>query len=206
MTPLESTPVRRGHRRVAILLTCAVAWLSVANSCDEKSGAVCDRPGDEWCDRNTIVSCIDGETDFFVRQKPVLEQGIDCDDYGGTCVEWDENSGASVAGCAVPGSTCAAVGVGVCLSERRIATCEPPALRVMYGCGGYYCQTLPSGNGTCAYALGSCAAGEVLCAADGSAYYECDEPGVWTGIHPCLEGEICSQTSATEAHCLAIGK
>jgi hypothetical protein len=176
--------------------------LLIATTCDDGSGSSCERPGDEWCDGNVIVACLDARTDHYVRRSSVFETGVDCGDYSGTCVEWDDGeSGLRVAGCTSSAGACDVQGDAVCESDGVIAYCEPPQQYVKYGCSEYHCVTNDSGQAVCAIEQGACIDGEEMCDPyHPPVYFRCLD-GAWSDRHSCDTGGTCVQTTATEVDC-----
>jgi hypothetical protein len=171
------------------------------SSCDEENNKPCNRPGDEWCDENVIVACLGPENDFIVAD-PVLERGIDCSKYHGTCVDWRGETGHTVAGCAAPDSECDEKGVSQCEEDNTFVYCEPGMQFVMYGCLGEYCQLDNDGQAACAYQTGTCSDDEVLCDPDDPNAVDTCENGVWATQTFCHDDYICSQISDTEIDCI----
>jgi hypothetical protein len=171
-------------------------------SCEEES-APCSRPGDEWCEENQIVACLDERSEWFVRGDPIFEVGVDCSDYGGTCVEWDDIDGLRVAGCSSTEESCLSEGESMCSSDEDLLYCEPVERFVTYSCQGGYCVEDDDGQGVCAFDPGHCVEGVRMCSPDDSHLYFACSNGAWANQHSCYDDdESCVQFSETEMDCV----
>ena len=177
------------------LAACLWSALLVA-ACDEGSEP-CAPVGKVWCEGTTLMHCA---ADFYTGE-PWLQEGIDCTDYGGTCVPGAGDEGTN-AGCAIENPPCETPDARWCVSDEVLAVCQPWGFAKLFGCDGYPCVTTASGDGRCAYVAGQCTDGEQRCWPERSEhqYLEC-VGGAWSGHDSCGSVKVCYPTAPGEILC-----